>query len=386
MFAIGLKRGLEGIQRFEVEKPSIQQEKQVLVRVIETGIDGTDRHVVGANRFEPPGGEDFFILGHEAVGQVEEVGPAVRNLKVGDIVVPTVRRGCGLCAPCLHNMSDYCETGLFTERGIDRHHGYFTEYFADEEDYIVKVPEGVERLAVLTEPISINEKAIAEIRHIQERLPWACAHHEHRYDKPGWTGCKSALVIGAGSLGLLGLSLLRLDGMHAYVAEVAPEESLRVKLAKDMGARYINSKVESSAEIVEITGNLDIILEAAGATRLALELIPALGKNGVYVLTGIPQKEQEVCLDGSKMLRDVVSENQVVFGSVNSNRRHFEMALEHLPSLLESFGPIFSKFITDRYPITEYKKAFEAPDKESVKAVFEVSGFEKRVEGPGEAA
>lgn len=371
MRAIGLIRGEEGVQSFDLPKPKIASPSQVLVKVIEAGIDGTDRYIVNTNRFEPPGDEDVIIIGHEAVGRVEEIGRAVTDLKVGDVVVPTVRRGCGLCAPCLHNMSDYCETGLFTERGIHHRHGYFTEYFVDEEEYIVKVPEGVEHLAVLTEPISICEKAISEIRHIQERLPWACAHTEHRYQNAGWTGCKSALVIGAGSLGLLGLSLLRLDGMHTYMAEVAPEDSLRIKLAKGLGAHYINSKDKSPNEIAEITGDLDVIVEAAGAPRLALELISALGRNGACVMTGIPHNVGDVCLDGAVMMRELVEKNQVVFGSVNSNRRHFEMAFEHLPSLLENFGPILGRFITDRYPITEYNKAFEDVSDESVKAVFE---------------
>ncbi|MCL5292945.1 MAG: glucose 1-dehydrogenase [Actinobacteria bacterium] len=376
MFAIGLKRGIEGVRGFEVDKPSIQADDQVLVRVVEAGIDGTDRNIVGMNLFEPPDGEDLMILGHEAVGQVEEVGPAVKSLSEGDIVVPTVRRGCGLCAPCLHGMSDFCQTGLYKERGIHGLHGYFTEYFVDDEEYIVKVPDGLERLAVLAEPLSIGEKAIAGIRHIQERLPWFCAHPQHGYGEPGWSGCKDALVIGAGPLGLLSIALLRLDGVHTYVTEIAPEYSLRVELAKGMGAHYISAKGNTPEKVGEIAGELDIMIEAAGASTLALELVTVLGRNGIYVMTGIPRGREEVCLDGREILRRLVRFNQVIFGSVNSNRRHFESALGHLHPLLETFGPIFSRLVTSRYPISDYETAFSVGGEEAVKVVFEVSQFE----------
>lgn len=143
VIAVGLIRGQEGIQSFDLPKPEIQTPTQVLVRIVEAGIDGTDYAIVQGNEFDMHPEEDTMTLGHEAVGIVEEIGPEVKTLKEGDLVVSTVRRSCGLCAPCLHGRSDMCETGLFTERGIHKTHGFFTEYFVDDEEYIVKVPKAL---------------------------------------------------------------------------------------------------------------------------------------------------------------------------------------------------------------------------------------------------
>lgn len=185
IIAVGLIKGQEGIRSFDLPKPEIQTPTQVLVRVVEAGIDGTDYAIVQENEFDMPPEENTMTLGHEAVGIVEEVGSEVKTLKEGDLVVPTVRRGCGLCAPCLHGRSDMCETGLFTERGIHKRHGFFTEYFVDDEEYILKVPEGVENLAVLTEPLSIAEKAVNEIKYIQAPAFWSCSHPGHSMDSEG---------------------------------------------------------------------------------------------------------------------------------------------------------------------------------------------------------
>ncbi|MHB0976592.1 MAG: alcohol dehydrogenase catalytic domain-containing protein [Candidatus Aquicultorales bacterium] len=374
MLAIGLTAREKGITRFEIGKPAIQREDEVLVRVIAAGIDGTDRKAAQLHKFDPPKGEEVIVLGHEAVGLVEEVGDAVLGLRPGDMVVPTVRRGCGLCAPCLNDMSDFCQTGLYTERGLHRRHGYFTEYFVDEERYLVKVPEGLPpALAVLTEPLSISVKAIAELRHIQQRMPWSCPHPEHRYEEPQWGGCKNVLVIGAGSLGLLTIILLRIDGLNAHVAEVSPETSFRVELAKAMDAHYIGVNEKNPDQVAEITGDLDLVVEAAGATDLALRLVTSLGPNGAYILTGIPEGKEEVCVEVREMFRKIVKNNQVIFGSVNSNRSHFEESLERMTTMPQAFVSILDRMVTSRYPLDRFKEAFETGGPDQVKVVFDIS-------------
>jgi threonine dehydrogenase-like Zn-dependent dehydrogenase len=379
MLAVGLKKGIKGVTSFEVEKPQIEQPNQVLVRVIQAGIDGTDHSIVKNNLFDPPLGQEYMILGHEAIGVVEEVGKEVKHLKVGDMVVPTVRRGCGLCASCLHGESDMCSTGLYTERGIRRKDGFFTEYFVDEEEYIVPVPAGLEKYGVLTEPISIAEKAIAEIRYIQNRLPWSCIHPDHRYETSGWGSCKTALVIGAGPLGFMLTALLRMQGVHTYVAEIVPEESIKIQLIKAMGAHYINVANIDKREIAKLTGSLDIVIEASGASELALNLITILGRNGIFVLTGIPLGAKQMCLDGHLLLRQMVSFNQVVIGSVNSNRTHFIAALKDIGRLRKTFGPPFARLITHRFRLEQYQEAFRVSSADSLKVVFDISSFPENV-------
>lgn len=338
IIAIGLIRDKEGIQSFELPKPEIQTSTQVLVRVVEAGIDGTDYAIVQGNEFDMTPEENTMTLGHEAVGIVEEVGSEVRTLKEGDLVVPTVRRSCGLCAPCLHGRSDMCETGLFTERGIHKRHGFFTEYFVDDEEYLIKVPEGVEHLAILTEPLSIAEKAVSEIKHYRAPAFWSCSHPGHSMDSKDWGNCRVGLVIGAGPLGFLSASVLRLNGVNTYVAEIVPEDTPKVQLVKEIGARYIDVREKSAGDIVQETGSLDIIIEASGASLLAFDCAIELARNGVCVFAGIPRGKKEVCLDGNLLARVLVRTNQIIVGSVNSSRQHFRLLLRICSRCVRAMG------------------------------------------------
>ncbi|MCK4778157.1 MAG: glucose 1-dehydrogenase [Actinomycetia bacterium] len=374
MKALAIVKGKDGIQEIDIEEPKIEDAKQVKIKIIEMGIDGTDRSILKHSLLDPPEGEDYLILGHEAVGEVIEVGDKVKEIKLGDSVVPTVRRGCNQCASCLHNQSDMCSTGLYKERGIHKLHGYFTEYVVEEEKYLVKIPENVQNLAVLTEPLSIAEKALEEVRFIQQRLPWACIHPEHTYNTPGWGGCKKAMVIGVGPLGFLAVALLRYYGLPTYALVNRDRDDIRVRLIEQMGAIYVDSRNINLKKLLEKTGHVDLIIEASGVAPLILDLIPLLSRNGIFVLTGIPRGERKVCLDGNLIIRETVRKNQIILGSVNSNKSHFESAVKHLYELREMYGNVINKIITKRYSLKDYKEAFEERKKEDLKTIFDMKG------------
>ena len=376
MLAMGMVKGKAGVHPFEIEKPEIKQSDEVLVRVKEVGVDGTDLNIVRYGLQDTREGSDRIVLGHEMSGIVEEVGSGVKSLAPGDMVVMTVRRGCGICQPCLHNQSDMCMTGLYTERGLHKRDGFLAEFVVDKEQYTVKVPDGLERLAIFTEPLSISEKAIEQIRIIQSRLPWACPHPEHKFDSQQWGSCKTALVVGAGTLGLLSTALLRLSGTMTYVADIVPEDSLKVHLVGDMGANYIDARQKTPKELVEIccsvSGNLDIILEAAGAATTAVELINYMSRSSIYVMTGIPREKLPMKLDAAQLVRQIVRYNQVIVGSVNSNRRHFEMAVKDIPDINLRFSNMMNEMITHCFQLKDYEKAFTLDDKNHIKTVIEV--------------
>lgn len=131
-------------------------------------------------------------------------------------------------------------TGLFTERGIHKLDGFLTEYVVDQEQYMVRIPTELVDLAVFTEPLSIVEKAIDQIRIIQSRLPWTCTHPEHGFESAEWGGCKTALVVGAGPLGLLAAALIRLSTARTFVADIVPDDSPKARLVDKLGAHYID--------------------------------------------------------------------------------------------------------------------------------------------------
>jgi threonine dehydrogenase-like Zn-dependent dehydrogenase len=288
-------RGEPGAHAFELPMPEIRQPNDVMVRVKEVGLDGTDFSMLRSRQQDIADNHNEMAMGHEMVGMVEAVGGEVKSLAPGDPVTMTVRRGCGLCHPCLHNQSDMCMTGLYAERGIHKLDGFLTQFVVDQEQYIIKVPSHLVKLAVFTESLSIAEKGIEQIRTIQSCLPWTFAHPDHTFLSQDWGGCNMALVVGEGPLGLLATALLRLAGVHTYVADIVPEDSPKVHLAKHMGARYVDTRNKTPKELIELCGlegNLDIIFEAPGAAATAVELINYMSRSSIYVMTGIPRGDR----------------------------------------------------------------------------------------------
>ncbi len=380
MYAVGMCRGKPGVRDFEIPKPVIKRPNEVLIRVKEVGLDGTDYGIVASNSPDIADDRDRIVLGHEGVGVVEEIGSGVKSLKVGDVVVCTVRRGCNECEPCLHNQSDMCITGKFTERGIHKIDGLLSEYVTEEEHYAVKVPPELKRLAVLTEPLSVVEKGVHELRVIQSRVPWFCPHPGHEWMSDAWGGCKVALVIGAGPLGLLATALIRLAQTTTYTADIVPEDHPKAILVEEMGSHYIDARSKTPEEIVDLcctpTGQLNIIFEASGAAKTAVNLIPFMSRSSIYTMTGIPRGDIEIQLDAAQLVGKIVRYNQVIVGSVNSNRSHFEMALKDMAPVNDRMNHVLDKMITRRVSISDYKEAFEHPQTNAVKTVVEVEPWE----------
>lgn len=380
MLAVGMVRGKRGLYDFELPMPEIREDDEVLVRVKEVGLDGTDFNMLRYGEPDIAEGRNEIALGHEMVGVVEEAGKAVKTLAPGDLVTMTNRRGCGLCSPCLHNQSDMCLTGLFTERGIHKQDGFLTRFVVDQEQYIAKVPPELKRLAVLTEPLSIAEKGIEQARIIQSRLHWTCPHLEHTYLSEDWGGCKSALVVGQGPLGLLASALLGLTGVRLYAADIMPPNHIKAELSRQMGAHYIDARERTPDRLVELcceaTGTLDMIFEASGAAATAVRLIYYMARSSIYVMTGIPRGDLTIEVDAAQMVRQLVRYNQVVVGSVNSNRSHFEKALKEMAKIQSRFPQVLKQMFTHRYPIGEYYKAFQTDAPDHIKTIIEVEPWD----------
>jgi len=375
LLGIGLVKGKSGVHEFEVAEPEIADEHDVMVRVLKVGLDGTDFQMIRHDKKDVADGQAGLVLGHEMLGVVEDAGSGVTSLAKGDFVTMTIRRGCGQCAPCNHNQSDMCMTGLYTERGIHKTHGFLTERVVDREKYILKVPDSIKDYAVLAEPLSICEKATDLIKFVQSRMPWGCVHPDHGFDTPGWGGCKTSLVIGGGSLGFLGTCLLRLAGAKTLVAEIVEEDNIKVQLLKAVGAQHVDVRGKQPEDVVEFCckeSHLDMILEASGASEFALRIVPHMARSSVYILMGIPQGEYKREFDANKLLRQIVRFNQVVVGSVNSNRGHFEMALADIPRINSTFNNILDRMFTHNFKFGDWREAFNVTDPNQMKITVEM--------------
>lgn len=372
MFAVGLKNNVKGIQSFHIPKPAINEPTEVLVKIRQVGIDGTDFNMVKHDSKDIAENKNEIVLGHELLGIVEQTGNKAKGVKKGDFVTMTVRRGCNICPPCLHGQSDMCMTGLFTERGIHKIDGFLTECVVDDEKYILKLPRGLEKYGIFVEPLSIAEKGIEQIRLIQSRMPWACKHPNHSFDRNNWGDCKTAFVIGAGPLGILATCLLRLADVNTYVLERKEEEHIKIKTIKRLGAKYIDIRKVSIPDAFKTAGNVNIIFEASGASEFAINMIPYMSRSSIYVMTGIPKGELHATFDAHAILRQIVRYNQVIVGTVNSNKRHFEMAIKDIQKINKKFGNILDSVVTHSFKLDQYQEYFNLQDKNQLKIAVDV--------------
>src|ERR1700674_4247004 len=213
----------------DLPKPSLDQVQHgrgVLVKVLRVGVDGTDKEINAAEYGAAPPGYDFLVIGHEGFGQVEAVGPNVTEVKPGDYVVATVRRP-GKSIYDLIGTNDMTTDDTYYERGINLRHGYLTEYYVDDVEFIVKVPKGLKHVGVLLEPTTVVEKGIAQAYEIQRRL---------RVWRP-----RRAAVMGAGTIGLLATMALRLRGWDVTVFGRRARPYLNSDLVEALGVRYLST-------------------------------------------------------------------------------------------------------------------------------------------------
>jgi len=326
--------------------PEIASPTQVKVKILEVGICGTDKEICEHKYGEAPEGYDYLILGHEALGEVVEIGPEVTRFKSGDLVSIMVRRPCPHkgCVACNAGQQDFCETGDFKERGINGLHGFMAEYVVDEERYMVHIPSSLRKVGVLTEPMSISEKAIHEIFLIQKRLSWHSRFKRH------------VLVIGAGAIGLSAAVAFMANEFAVTVYSLEKPDTLRGRLAEALGARYLCAETTSPEELNNrLESSIDVILDASGASNLAFQLFSLLGYNGIFVWTGIPGLKEPVDLNAGTLMKELVLKNQSVLGTVNASYRDFEHAVDHLEEFSKKTAHLDLPFIT-YYTPEEFEK------------------------------
>jgi threonine dehydrogenase-like Zn-dependent dehydrogenase len=363
--AIAIVPGTAGSRLVDRPEPSITKPDEVKVRIIRVGICGTDREELAGGRADAPDGQKELVIGHEMFGQVMTVGASVTRVKPGNFAVFTVRRGCGECPSCLMNRSDMCHSGKYRERGIRGMDGYQAEYVVDQEQYSVLVPDELEPVGVLMEPLSVVEKAIDEALQVQKvRCPDAATI-------PAWFHGRRCLVAGLGPVGLLAAMVLRLRGGEVYGLDVVDSKTARPKWLEAIGGHYIDGRQVPADQVAKKIGFMDFILDASGIASLEFNLLDALALNGIYALTGIPGGERPLQISGAQLIRQLVLGNQIMLGSVNAARGHFQMAVDHLAQAHLRWGSQIAGLVTHKYPWHQFVGHPDEHQTESIKEVVE---------------
>ena len=365
MKAIAIVPGTAGSRIVDRPEPAITTQDEVKLRVIRVGICGTDRAELSGGRADAPAGQKELVIGHEMFGQVVGVGSSVTRVKMGDFAVFTVRRGCGGCPSCLMGRADMCQTGKYRERGINGLDGYQTEFVVDQEQYVVRVPAELEAVGVLMEPLSIVEKAIDEAIRLQlVRCPEAAT-------TPDWIFGRRCMVAGLGPVGLLAAMVLCLRGGEVYGLDVVDSTSARPKWLTVIGGHYVDGRQVPADQVEKAIGSMNLILDASGIAALEFNLLDALARNGLYVLTGIPEGDRPLQIPGAELIRQLVLDNQVMLGSVNAARGHFQMAVDDLAHAQLRWGTHIAALITNRYPSSQFAESVSHHPPEAIKEVIE---------------
>lgn len=339
----------------EVSLPDIGT-RDVLVEPVRVGVCGTDREIIQSEMGRAPEDTDALVLGHEVLGRVVDVGPEVRALSPGALVTASVRRPDG-CPTCLAGQPDMCLWGAYTERGIRQAHGFMSTRFVEDEINLVPVPERLEPVAVLTEPLTVVEKAVRQAELIQRRMA---------YWEP-----KTALVYGAGPIGILGTLLLRAKGLDVYTVARSQPPTAASELVEASGAHYVSSRERSIPTLANEIGPIDLILECSGASACMIEGMDILGVNGVMVLLGSPGSRKSLSVPADKLSSSMVGGNKVVVGSINAGHEDFEHAVTRLDRFEELWPGLTARMITDRLPFGTEPGQIAAKTDDGIKTTVE---------------
>jgi threonine dehydrogenase-like Zn-dependent dehydrogenase len=362
MRSVVTRPGLGQAWLADLEPPVLVADDDVLVKMLRVGVCGTDRHVIhgGSARNLPPG-SDVLVIGHEAVGQVIQTGRGVDHLHPGDLVVPTVRRGCGRCPACLANQADLCFSGGYTERGIVGAHGFLAEHIVEHAGHLVPVPAEIGHVAPLVESLTTPEKALRRIDNARAHLP-VPADDLH--------GVQRALVTGAGPIALLAMLALRLRGIQTVVLARQAPDGPAARLASQTGAEYVELRSVDLNQPARSLGEFDAIIEATGAAEMAVPMLGALARNGVLDLVG-GGGGQAVSVP-PRLLGGMLGRNLTLLGSVNANPADWQLAVHDLVAMRQAFPGVVEALITHTYAMQDTHVAFERLPGQ-IKAVVEIT-------------
>jgi threonine dehydrogenase-like Zn-dependent dehydrogenase len=328
----------------ELPEPPIE-DGPVLVRARAVGVCGTDLEIIAGEYGWAPPGEERLAIGHESLGEVLEA-PSSSGFAPGDLVVGIVRRpDPEPCYNCAVGEWDMCRNGKYTEWGIKEHHGYARERYRVTPEFLVKVAPSLGDLAVLLEPTTVVAKAWDHIERIGSRARW----------QP-----RVVLVTGAGPIGLLGALLGVQRGLEVHVLDQV-SSGPKPQLVAELGATYHQGAVSSTGL------SPDIVLECTGVGQLVFDTMDAMGPNGVLCLAGVSPTGRTIGVDAGELNRHMVLENDVVFGSVNANRSHYEAGAE---ALAKADPAWLGRLISRRATLANWQEAYERqPD--DVKVVLQ---------------
>jgi threonine dehydrogenase-like Zn-dependent dehydrogenase len=227
-----------------------------------------------------------------------------------------------------------CRNGLYTERGIKQAHGFCSERFRVDPAFAVRLDPVLGACGVLLEPASVVAKAWEHVEHVGRRARW----------EP-----RSVLVTGAGPIGLLAALLGSQRGLDVHVLD-RTESGAKPRLTRELGATYHTGAVS------DLGFAPDVVIECTGAAQVVMDVMSRNSPGGIVCLTGLSSGQHRIEVDANSLNRRLVLENDVVLGSVNANRRHYEKAAA---ALAKADRKWLEGLITRRVPLGRWREAYD---------------------------
>lgn len=367
----------------DIEKPEIQP-TDVLLKVKACGICGSDLHSYKQGIFSRPG----FVMGHELSGEVVKVGSKVKNIKLGDRLVPMnplvkkLQKGCGECFWCLRGQPQWCPTLVHKPCGtcdscksgqfwmcpdLQRHLDVGYSRYGGYAEYLL-VPDAVVDKTVYKVPESVSWEEASFLEPLSGAYKWVTLANPQKHE--------TAVVTGLGTIGLLVMQVLKQFVSKVIVAEVSEK---RLKLAKELGADVtIDVKKEDALKkVVELTGVgrsgsgkgggcADIVMECSGVPFVLQQAVEMTRTGGRIVLVGL--YEHEVPLDVNHIIHKQLSLISSFKGGHEGPIAEIKNSMQMIADGRVRVKPL----ISHTFPLENVMDAFEAQTKpdQSIKVVI----------------
>ena len=351
MKALAWKPADGAVEILDIPRPRIENEGQVLVRLIEGGLCGTDREIVRNRRGKLPEGAEYMIMGHETLAEVVEAGKDAVALRPGDRVAIAPRRPCMRCAQCWRGRPDLCETGLYRERGIIGMHGMFAEYVVDSAEFVFALPPELHKIGVLMEPASVLTKTLTRLTLARRTLF-------------GAESSRRTLILGAGPIGILAALFSTLEHGEVHTVSLESADSLPAKVLQSAGVIYSQAAGFDAHAF-------DCLIDCTGHPTACFEHLDRLTHNAVVALLGAVPHGTRREVDVGSFLTNTIVKNLVFLGVVNADEGSWRRAARNLAAVQERHPGLLASLLTHRFGWEQAPRAFFARQQDEIKAVID---------------
>jgi threonine dehydrogenase-like Zn-dependent dehydrogenase len=349
--ALAWKPSAGAVEILDIPRPRIENEGQVLVRLIEGGLCGTDREIVRNRRGKLPEGAEYMIMGHETLGEVVEAGKDAHALRPGDRVAIAPRRPCLRCAQCWRGRPDLCETGLYRERGIIGLHGMFAEYVVESAEFVFALPPELHKIGVLMEPASVIAKTLTRLALSRRTLF-------------GAERSRRTLILGAGPIGILAALFATLEDSEVHSVSLESGDSLPANLLRSAGVSYWQPASLDAR-------GFDCLIDCTGHPTACFEHLDLLTHNAVVALLGAVPHGTRQEVDVGSFLTNTIVKNLVFLGVVNADEGAWRRAAANLTAVEERHRGLLPSLVTHRFGWQQAPQAFFERQTNEIKAVID---------------